>query len=61
MQIALGEHSDDVQMTRTVPKAEAVELKHVKAKFCRLTLPGEADLRQCRETSHGPGGELLRR
>jgi AAA domain/RepB DNA-primase from phage plasmid/Primase C terminal 1 (PriCT-1) len=40
---ALGEHSQDVQLRKSVPHIRAVEIKHVKAKFCELYVTGEGD------------------
>jgi AAA domain/Primase C terminal 1 (PriCT-1)/RepB DNA-primase from phage plasmid len=41
--MALGEHSEDVQLRKGGPKIPAVELKHVRAKFCELYVTGKAE------------------
>ena len=41
--MALGEHSEDVQLRKDAATTRAVELKHVKAKFCDLYVSGEAE------------------
>jgi hypothetical protein len=41
--VAFGEHSQDVQLRKDGPPIRAVELKHVKAKFCELYITGEGD------------------
>jgi hypothetical protein len=41
--IALGEHSQDVHLRKDGPRIRAVELKHVRAKFCELYVTGEGD------------------
>jgi hypothetical protein len=48
---ALGEHSEDVQLYKDSPKGRAVELRHVRAEFCRLYVTGETDSKLAAGTS----------
>jgi hypothetical protein len=41
--IAFGEHGQDVQLRKDEPLIRAVELRHVKAKFCEIYVTGEGD------------------
>jgi hypothetical protein len=41
--MALGEHSQDIQLRKDGPIIRAVELKHVKAKFFEVYVTGEGD------------------
>jgi hypothetical protein len=41
--IALGENGEEVHLTKGGPKIRAVELKHVKAKFCSMYVTGEVE------------------
>jgi RecA-family ATPase len=49
--IALGENSEDVQLRKDSPRMQAVELKHVKAKFQSMYVTGEVDQKKAEETS----------
>jgi AAA domain len=41
--MALGERCEDVQLRKGGPTIRAVELKHVRAKFCELYVTGKAE------------------
>jgi AAA domain/Primase C terminal 1 (PriCT-1)/RepB DNA-primase from phage plasmid len=43
--MALSEHSEDVQLRKDSSTIRAVELKHVKAKYCELYVTGKAELK----------------
>jgi hypothetical protein len=46
--VALGELGEDVKIRRDSPKIRAVDLKHVRAKFCDLYVTGAADCEQAK-------------
>ena len=48
---ALGERAEDVQIGKDGRKVRAVELKHVKAKFCATYVTGDDDLKKAKQTS----------
>ena len=49
--VALGKHSEDVQLSKDGPKTRAVELKHVRAVFCSTYVTGDDDDKKAAQTS----------
>jgi hypothetical protein len=48
--LALGQHSEDVQIGNDGRRLRAVELQHVKGKFCSMYVTGESDPKKAQQT-----------
>jgi hypothetical protein len=49
--IAFGENGEEVQLGKGNPTIRAVELKHVRGKFCSMYVTGENDPKKAQETT----------